>query len=429
MPGATGDVFLGYQNFLALSQNVGGGVTVSTEDALHPVENLWDRHRFTRWQSDDLATATHDVIVDCGETALTAQSVTAYVSGDWDHTFGLADDDAAQFGTPQGLPDGIQQPPNVSSFVEPNSVSITFPGPVVITDDGAGNLTGTGVSSGTINYVTGVASISWSAAPSAGDVTADWIYEHALLPNYLCITDLKMGGVRRLPHRGGGWNLQGFSIAGAPSAAGTWIPNVKLLNYWPVIFAARSDGSINSDPDGAALTTGHRFWRFRFQSEFVGENISCSNIMLGRVVTLSQRMAPGFDPWSIKTVSRKGRSRGGVSLGVVLERVEHSFAPKFGRHGLTTSDFHGGGGGNTSAAGTGPSFAGILADASLDRFVRGYLIPQWPVAAFYDGPDGADVRGWGTGGPRLRTRFTRPLGREFGFQLDLDTDNLPEADL
>jgi hypothetical protein len=49
--------------------------------------------------------------------------------------------------------------------VVPGTVTITA-GTVVATDDGNGNLTGTGIAAGTINYATGVLSITYSAAPA-----------------------------------------------------------------------------------------------------------------------------------------------------------------------------------------------------------------------------------------------------------------------
>jgi hypothetical protein len=49
--------------------------------------------------------------------------------------------------------------------VVPGTVTVTA-GAVVATDDGNGNLTGTGISSGTINYATGVLSITYSVAPA-----------------------------------------------------------------------------------------------------------------------------------------------------------------------------------------------------------------------------------------------------------------------
>lgn len=49
--------------------------------------------------------------------------------------------------------------------VVPGTVTITA-GSVVATDDGNGSLTGTGIAAGTINYATGVISITYSAAPA-----------------------------------------------------------------------------------------------------------------------------------------------------------------------------------------------------------------------------------------------------------------------
>lgn len=58
--------------------------------------------------------------------------------------------------------------------VLPGSVTITA-GTVVATDDGDGNLTGSGVSSGSIDYTTGAATITYSTAPADGTpITADY---------------------------------------------------------------------------------------------------------------------------------------------------------------------------------------------------------------------------------------------------------------
>lgn len=62
--------------------------------------------------------------------------------------------------------------------VVPGTVTITA-GAVVATDDGNGNLTGTGIAAGTINYATGVISITYSAAP-AGALAITMAYSHAL---------------------------------------------------------------------------------------------------------------------------------------------------------------------------------------------------------------------------------------------------------
>ena len=69
--------------------------------------------------------------------------------------------------------------------VQASTVTITA-GSVVATDDGAGNLTGTGVSAGTVNYATGAVSITYSAAPAnATAITATYHYnmeENSNLP-------------------------------------------------------------------------------------------------------------------------------------------------------------------------------------------------------------------------------------------------------
>ncbi len=63
-----------------------------------------------------------------------------------------------------------------NSPVVRNTLTITA-GSVTATDDGSGNLTGTGVSSGSINYDTGAWSITYSSAPSNGtSITADYDY-------------------------------------------------------------------------------------------------------------------------------------------------------------------------------------------------------------------------------------------------------------
>ncbi len=60
--------------------------------------------------------------------------------------------------------------------VIPGSVVIAA-GSVVATDDGAGNLTGTGVTAGTINYTTGVLSITYAVDPAVGlPITLSYSY-------------------------------------------------------------------------------------------------------------------------------------------------------------------------------------------------------------------------------------------------------------
>jgi hypothetical protein len=62
----------------------------------------------------------------------------------------------------------------VPTPVRPTTVVVTA-GTVVATDDGNGNLTGTGVTSGTVNYTTGAISITYTVAPgSSVAVLANW---------------------------------------------------------------------------------------------------------------------------------------------------------------------------------------------------------------------------------------------------------------
>jgi hypothetical protein len=60
---------------------------------------------------------------------------------------------------------GVASSTGVSPKVVPGSVSIVA-GAITATDNGAGALTGTGVTSGTINYATGAVSITYTAAPA-----------------------------------------------------------------------------------------------------------------------------------------------------------------------------------------------------------------------------------------------------------------------
>jgi len=61
--------------------------------------------------------------------------------------------------------------------VRPGTLTITA-GSVVGTDNGTGIITGTGISSGTINYTTGAIAVTWSAAPANGTVvTAKFRYD------------------------------------------------------------------------------------------------------------------------------------------------------------------------------------------------------------------------------------------------------------
>ena len=62
--------------------------------------------------------------------------------------------------------------------VVPGTVTITA-GTVIATDDGNGNLTGTGIAAGTINYTTGAISITYSTAPAnALAITAAYNYSN-----------------------------------------------------------------------------------------------------------------------------------------------------------------------------------------------------------------------------------------------------------
>lgn len=62
------------------------------------------------------------------------------------------------------------------------TVTIVFPGPVNVVDNGLGGFTGTGVNTATstINYTTGVVSITFTALPAAGQVYATYDYHPGL---------------------------------------------------------------------------------------------------------------------------------------------------------------------------------------------------------------------------------------------------------
>jgi hypothetical protein len=77
--------------------------------------------------------------------------------------------------TPPDVPAGISTTPTVL----PNSIAFTVRFSGVdhqIIDNGSGALTGTNVSSGTINYATGAYSLTFSAAPQAVAVPVTWTY-------------------------------------------------------------------------------------------------------------------------------------------------------------------------------------------------------------------------------------------------------------
>ena len=73
-----------------------------------------------------------------------------------------------------------------NGLVSARTVVVTA-GAVTGTDDGEGNITGTGIASGTINYTTGAISVTFSAAPAgAAAVECDYSYE---TPNTEGVTD------------------------------------------------------------------------------------------------------------------------------------------------------------------------------------------------------------------------------------------------
>lgn len=72
---------------------------------------------------------------------------------------------------------GVAGSSGSGAFVKPGSVTVTA-GSVVATDNSAGAFTGTGISSGTINYSTGACSITYSAAPAnAQSITTTYTVE------------------------------------------------------------------------------------------------------------------------------------------------------------------------------------------------------------------------------------------------------------
>lgn len=75
--------------------------------------------------------------------------------------------------------------------VRPGTVVIDCGGGVVATDDGQGSLTGTGVTSGTINYETGAYTLSL-AAEAAADPTAEYQYNLEYAPSTIPQVNLKV---------------------------------------------------------------------------------------------------------------------------------------------------------------------------------------------------------------------------------------------
>jgi hypothetical protein len=80
-----------------------------------------------------------------------------------------------------------------NTLVAARTVVVTA-GAVTGTDDGEGNITGSGIASGTINYTTGAISVTFSVAPAgAAAVECDYSYE---TPNSDGITDFTYSGTR-----------------------------------------------------------------------------------------------------------------------------------------------------------------------------------------------------------------------------------------
>lgn len=75
--------------------------------------------------------------------------------------------------------------------VKPGSIEFTM-GSASIKDDGAGHLTATGVSSGTINYDTGAYSITFSSAPAEGDATVNYEYDMSFAPSTIPSIELRV---------------------------------------------------------------------------------------------------------------------------------------------------------------------------------------------------------------------------------------------
>lgn len=365
---ATGQLSVGYQNLLEYSTST---VTVSSEDSALPKENLLNRMRGARrWKSTDVD-AAHWVKVDLGETDYASQGQSSYSSpGDWDATI------RASGAFPPGR-------------IQPGTLVITFPGPVVVTDDGAGGFTGTGVDTGasTVDYLTGVVSVAWTAAPSSGAVSASWTHDNGVVPDYLGLTDLKVNDLRDV--------FVGVTIHSSWDDS-SWSSAGFSLNAWPVIF----------HPFDAGLPMG-RYFRVEFGAVTVGTTVSATTVFLGRRLTFSEPMEAGFDPFDVSTKSVKAQAAGGLDLGDVVIDTRHRFQAKFGGAGIDASLFDDGGGGSSQRGG-GPAAKGWSAEPSIGRWLRSYYNARRAHYVFHDGEDGAYVQIYGKGDGRVRTGYRWP---------------------
>lgn len=75
--------------------------------------------------------------------------------------------------------------------VKPGTVTFTMD-TVEIVDDGDGHLTGTGISTGTINYDSGAYSVTFTSAPAEGDATVNYEYDMTFAPSTIPSIELRV---------------------------------------------------------------------------------------------------------------------------------------------------------------------------------------------------------------------------------------------
>ncbi len=372
-----------YQDFAGVT--VTGGYT----DAGYSVARVLERHRHTRWLGTVPDGQWQKLRFDLGSAGPETFENIASSIGTGPITFSNVP-----------VPVGSQ---SEGRNALPNTVTVTCHSAshpdIVATDDGAGNLTGTDCS-GTIDYLGGFFTFSTPLSVTNPWLDIEFRYDRFGRPTYLAVVD----GFRAGPAS----PLTVLSLASYTASdwsSGIWGLSVEPLWSAGVLFSL-------FDPPAA-----RRYWEVAWPTGSGERTQGASVVLLGKVLTLSEGMAAGFDMGRRKLVTSQKRDRAGNFLPAVIEGVDQDLKLKLPSAGLAYQDL------------AFSSSRGLFQTPSIDRMLRSYWSRGIPMALQWKSFDLADEMSfWARGKPSVAAPFISPIRRGLTLEFDVQAERHAEED-